>query len=594
NGKVVKYDLAPLIHNKRNWLVDTTDEDLLDSFEINVCRPLVPDGHSCSPNMGACRLTYGYFTPDVNYGHPGLPEEDADGHLTLSYRDGASCGNTTDLSHSVVVEMVCPRREDDGTPIAGVVDAPLYVDTSDACVTHLEWRTSYACPLSTFKGVDCHLTDILTGQYYDLSPLKSASGYSVRRPDGKIIDFNICQPATRCSSGVGACVGANSYGDVNQALSFDEGSLSLTYTNGEKCTSENGDGKRHTRLEMQCDPTRTSTPRVELGDAGDDSCTTVIYVYTSLACHKGQEVECLARDPDSGVEYDLSPLRNSVDNYYAEDPREDHKYTYAINVCRNLVPLRDYPDCKDTSSACQISRTNGKFLERNMGNVAGPQVENGELFIEYDNGDMCYYAPRRTRIYFTCGDTLGEPVFVQERGCYYIFHWRTSAACGGQQKQEDASNCQVTNDITSTYFDLRPLKGSPVTAVNKLGTEALQVSVCADMRCGSGTAGVCKGGSVNLGRATDMPTVEGETVHLIYTDGDSCGVGNQKYSSEIIFVCDYFADPSESQLYFQDKTSDCHYVFKWYSRDACQQSNTMSCYVFDFYTFESYDLSPLT
>ena len=232
---------------------------------------------------------------------------------------------------------------------------------------------------------------------------------------------------------------------------------------------------------------------------------------------------------------------------------------------------------------------------QNLGDIDGPQFENGELFIEYGNGDMCGSVPRRTRIFFQCGDSLGEPVFVREESCYYVFNWRTSVACApGQPHQVDASNCQVSNEATGAYVDLRSLEGSAVSAINEVNADTFKVGVCGGVSCGgSSSAGVCMNGNVNLGNANDAPELAGGSARLVYTGGDKCGSGNRRYSAEIVFVCDDTAADSTQQLYYQDTTSDCTYVFKWYSRAACEKPHTISCAVRDYYTSDTYDLTPL-
>lgn len=149
-------------------------------------------------------------------------------------------------------------------------------------------------------------------------------------------------------------------GTFNDELSFEDGLLSLTYLDGDDC-----DGRKHsTKLEFICDNDAVDSPKLDLVEEGKETCRTIIFISTSLACHKGEEVDCIASDPDTGHQFDLSPLRNYKRNYFVGDTRERIKYTYAINVCRTLVPLRDFPDCSQKSAACQISKTDDSFLER--------------------------------------------------------------------------------------------------------------------------------------------------------------------------------------------------------------------------------------
>ncbi len=43
NNKQVSYDLSPLINHNRNWVVTDGREGGKFEYEVNVCRPLVPN-----------------------------------------------------------------------------------------------------------------------------------------------------------------------------------------------------------------------------------------------------------------------------------------------------------------------------------------------------------------------------------------------------------------------------------------------------------------------------------------------------------------------------------------------------------------------
>ena len=65
-----------------------------------------------------------------------------------------------------------------------------------------------------------------------------------------------------------------------------------------------------------------------------------------------------------------------------------------------------------------------------MGRPASPQISNGQLILNYTGGDICGTStPRSTIIFFSCGDSIGEPVFLTEIDCSYHFTWRSSVAC---------------------------------------------------------------------------------------------------------------------------------------------------------------------
>ena len=111
------FDLSPLMASKNNWVVDDAREGGKFSYEINVCRALVPtDTHNCSRLSGGCQLIDGGLSKDM-----GLPSNPVYNPTTdslfLTYTGGAKCHNGTH-NRSTSIEFVC-AKDKNGKPIAG-------------------------------------------------------------------------------------------------------------------------------------------------------------------------------------------------------------------------------------------------------------------------------------------------------------------------------------------------------------------------------------------------------------------------------------------------------------------------------------------
>lgn len=208
--------------------------------------------------------------------------------------------------------------------------------------------------------------DVLTGDTFNLKPLSSSVFKTTM--DGVTYNLGVCSQAKDCPDGSGACRIASDGSSTNMGktttrLTFDDGLLSATLTGGVACKS--GDSFTTTVIfECNLDATPDKAPVFKLLEYSTSSCSATFVVETSTRCHSFKEVPCLASDSATGNTFDLSVLANARENWVAEDSREDNKYSYVINVCRTLVPVRDQPDCSLMSAACQISNTDGTFSEK--------------------------------------------------------------------------------------------------------------------------------------------------------------------------------------------------------------------------------------
>lgn len=184
------------------------------------------------------------------------------------------------------------------------------------------------------------------------------------------------------------------------------------------------------------------------------------------------------------------------------------------------MPDVRFPDCGKESSACQVGNTGDAFLERvrastdtramlvayhadpqDLGDVSGPSIVDGTLVLDYLNGDpFDNGTPRRTRVIFECGTTLGEPIYLHERDDGYVFYWRSSAACstngvGPTRPPTDSGNCMIADPLTGLDYDLSALRGRGVVLADTDNDHdfTYQLSVCENgVTCRGNKVGGCQ------------------------------------------------------------------------------------------------------
>ena len=150
-------------------------------------------------------------------------------------------------------------------------------------------------------------------------------------------------------------------------------------------------------------------------------------------------------------------------------------YKYKMNVCGALADdsKGDSGDgvfkasCDAGSGVCQYKK--GTEDAWSLGKPQSPQwdPEADGVYIEYTDGTPCEgvtdengdTVSRTTRINFECGTHTGFPVYQHETGCYYVFNWRTSAACPTTTDviEGGAESCVVTDSVTQVEYDLTKL-----------------------------------------------------------------------------------------------------------------------------------------
>ena len=174
---------------------------------------------------------------------------------------------------------------------------------------------------------------------------------------------------------------AHSLGQVStQQLTYFEGSLTLTYSGGEKCRRTGKD--RTVEINLECDRSvYIGTPKY----VQEDNCSYTFVWPTALACPP-RELQCVAQ----GGKYDMRPLLQQR-NWLVDAGKSGN--VYKIGGCRAL-DIKAAPECsqQDGVGACRYTMTkDGPANAKVLGYVTGELVETGEgeLSLTYHNGDTC-------------------------------------------------------------------------------------------------------------------------------------------------------------------------------------------------------------
>ncbi|KAI4800605.1 hypothetical protein KUCAC02_009599, partial [Chaenocephalus aceratus] len=291
--------------------------------------------------------------------------------------------------------------------------------------------------------------------------------------------------AASCPEKAGACQSEKSswsLGEANSRLSYYDGLIQLTYSNGSQYNNKEHT-LRSTLISFLCDPEAgAGKPEFQV----EDKYTYNFRWYTSYACPERPH-ECLVTDPVTLEQYDLSSLSRSTSmkNWQMTGPSET----------MNLKKLRP------PSSVCQMKYISdqGSLTEvisvGNMGvSKRGPIIEaRDRLLLEFTDGSVCDSDGQKlsytTRIHLVCsrGSLSMGPRFLMYQNCTANFIWDTRAACA-IKTTEDNLWC-VVDPNTGYEFNLQLLANEKGYTTTANGKDFL-VNICADVtECGKGIAG---------------------------------------------------------------------------------------------------------
>uniref|UniRef100_A0AAQ5ZQF5 Insulin-like growth factor 2 receptor n=1 Tax=Amphiprion ocellaris TaxID=80972 RepID=A0AAQ5ZQF5_AMPOC len=437
------YDLSPLSRYPGELNSDSDNWEAVDAksdsrYFLNVCHKVIQSGGAagCPVNASICAV-------DKNHGAISLgsflssPQKTKIGNdIRLVYTDGSFCISRKTRIQTILT-LKCKPGDLESAPVLRSISA-------DQCVYELEWYTAAACVLSKRQGDDCKVEDPQAGFSFDLSPLSKPDGGFYNLTSGNYDYYiNVCGrvKAATCPDKAGACQvekSSWSLGEANSRLSYYDGLIQLTYSNGSEYNNQQHT-LRSTLISFLCDPTAgPGKPEFQV----EDKYTYNFRWYTSYACPERPH-ECLVTDPNTLEQYDLSSLSRSTSsrNWQAMDLSDTKNVKkYYINVCRPINPILG---CDHDASVCQMKYITEQGSPKEVVSVSnmgvskrGPIIEGRDrLLLEFTDGSACMSDGQKlsytTRIHLVCsrGTTSMGPRFLMEQNCTANFMWETRAAC---------------------------------------------------------------------------------------------------------------------------------------------------------------------
>ncbi|KAM4522347.1 cation-independent mannose-6-phosphate receptor isoform 2-T2 [Odontesthes bonariensis] len=605
------YDLSPLTRypgsdGSENWeAVDAKSSQLDSRYYLNVCHKVIQAGGAagCPEEASLCAVDKNNRT--VNLGSFLSPPQKlkTGDDIRLVYTDGDFCVNKKTRIQTILT-LKCKPGDLESAPVLRSV-------SSDQCVYELEWYTAAACVLSKVQGEGCRVEDPQAGFSFDLSPLTKPDGSFYNLTNGNYNYYiNVCGPvkAATCPEKAGACQvekSSWSLGEANSHLSYYDGLIQLTYSNGSQYNNEQHT-LRSTLISFLCDPEAgPGNPVFQV----EDKYTYNFRWYTSYACPQRPH-ECLVTDPNTLDQYDLSSLSRSSSsrNWLAMDLSDTSNLKkYYINICRPINPV---PGCDRDASICEIKYVTEQGSPKEVVSVSnmgiskrGPIIEErDQLLLEFTDGSVCLSEGQKlsfaTRIHLACsrGTTSMGPRFLMNQNCTANFMWETRAACAIQTTKN--STCAVVDPNSGFEYNLQLLASSTGYKTTANGKDFL-VNICSDAaECGQGMAG-CE---LENGQAVSPVGVERTLQYT--TDGmlkltykgprDDPTATRDTFT--INFVCDPNSHPGSLKLVREDlSTLPSHVVhdalFEFSTALACIPA-PVDCRISDSYGNE-YDLSKL-
>ncbi|XP_028253968.1 cation-independent mannose-6-phosphate receptor [Parambassis ranga] len=604
------YDLSPLTRFPKsgaggNWeAVDDKSAKLDSRYFLNVCHKILQ-----TQETGGCPVNASICSMDKNGNAVSLgsflssPQKTKTGSdIRLVYTDGSFC---TDKKKRIqtILTLKCKPGDQESAPVLRSV-------SSDQCVYELEWYTSAACVLSKTQGDNCTVEDPQAGFFFNLSALSKPNGSFYNLTSGSYDYYiNVCGSvkAAACPEKAGACQVAQSswsLGEANSHLSYYDGLIQLTYSNGSQYNNIEHT-LRSTLISFLCDPEAgPGQPEFQT----EDNYTYNFRWYTAYACPERPH-ECLVTDPKTLDQYDLSSLsRSSGTNWQVMDLSDTTNLNkYYINICRPLNPV---PGCDHDASVCQMKYEYEKGSPKEVVSVSnmgvskrGPVIEERDrLLLEFTDGNICmsdgqklYYT---TRIHLVCSRrtiSMG-PRFLTNQNCTANFIWETTAACAIRTTKNNS--CSVVDPNTGFEFNLQLLASESGYNTSANGKDFL-VNICSDVeKCGKGMAG-CE-----LENGKPISPVGVEKTLQYSTDGimkltykgplDDPTATRDTFT--INFVCDPNSNPGSLKLLHEDlSTFPSHVVhnclFEFSTALVCMPA-PVDCRIADSHGIE-YDLTRL-
>lgn len=454
---------------------------------------------------------------------------------------------------------------------------PIFIEETASCEYVFMWHTPFACPKHVLQSETCQIQDPLYNYTFDLSPLRNpTTDYSTN--DGTTQYFvNVCGPVVgsydQLPSNTSVVIKKQQFlsgGSNNATLIFNDGTLTMQFTNGSMC--DNNTDQSSSKIIFMCDH-EVEDPKTGLSVfRHPSSCQNNFVWRTKYACPPHTVIDCSYTTKD-GLKYDLNPLSLSSMN---QEERAGVNERFVLNVCRSVVNSKS-ARCPYDSATCLIDDSN-KNESLNLGSVGrGPYIDHGRLKLKYENGDVCKSDSSKnytTEIYFECDtfDYYPYPNLIAREECKYVFEWKTKFAC--PEKLEPVStkgNCSALNIFTNNDYDLSSLFRSEPYEVKGQGV-TMKLNVCGpvnDPSCPDSKSGACvKADNDNSYTSAGVANAELQsTLTLVYNNGSPCSNGVNR-STIISFFCGAENSVKGPVLVSVDNDS-CTYFVNWHTELAC-------------------------
>lgn len=498
---------------------------------------------------------------------------------------------------------------------------------SRVCLTIITWYTSFACGRAAIQTHSCVLTTQggltfnLTGLVSPLAEINATTQLDSNQHP-YIYSLKICQDSPHfdgCSIPPkqdthviqrDSTLHCHSLGAGRGTLRYADGSLSLTYSNGDTCHSNFA---RTTSINFQCpeeldggERDNTSTIRF----LGEEDCFYEFEWVDPLACAgKTSGVsDCQFELPQGGT-YNFAPLVGEQDRNWVALSDEADITCYMVNPCGELAVTEDThatgmeycserhtPSGCSGASVCRIANNGtgsriGRFDLGQLDQISSSS--NSTVTIQGGLKDSNFTAT----IHYLCntGDLSSSPVYLgTTNGQNYEFQWATFAAC--PIGTEVGSECMVS--YQGFIFNLSSI---PVLQYST-GEYRYDIAMCSSLqtsktRCNQTNTAVCQTqitGSHNhykLGEANSTLIYQDGTLKLVYHNGQKCTHDPKPpRNTTILFICDNTVPTASISSVTEDH---CEYVIEVRTKLACPPANrAIDCLFFN--NGSSYDFSRLS
>lgn len=432
-----------------------------------------------------------------------------------------------------------------------------------------------------YSQSDCTAPDPSdSSKIYDLNPLAASVDYiaiNTRYPTYSF-NINVCKPIVYtdniCTAGTGICE-RSSFSSTKIGMAstsfvvVSRGVLEMSYPGGSGCFNA--------VIRFTCKEGAGIGAPVYISE----NCVYTFSWETEYACSKTL-VDPPADDcifSSGSFLFDLNPISNS--DYAVQNP-SDAYYTFKLNPCKPLtsLPVGD-TICPAGSLACQTSKSTGTpaYLVAKTIMSATYNSETSILTLLQTEGDYCpnHQKYRQANYQFTCGTTLGTPVYVSENACTFNFAWSSSAACPISVEPTSPSDLSCEFSLGGKQYDLTPLDETwslfgfssyiyylnPCNRINLTSPDACSGT----QSCQVPSFDPSVGTSIGKVLTAIFPGLGSPSSVLVFrlTGGDYCPEFEIYRTTEISFGCgDDLGYPQFESEHM------CYYRFKWLTSLVCQ------------------------